>query len=380
MFDNSTKGRRVVFYVNILRDGAGMINREIGFSRQLYLKGYDVSIISHFKPTRLSPDVGIKMKTVWNTRYLNILYNNILLFPITFIKLFIILVQLRPEILFVDLYQEAWWGLVFKAIFRYKVIFTYHGVADSKFYSGKKREELIRERQASHKILKKVDEVIIVSNYMRKELADIGVESATIYNGIENVVDCIHHGNAGEKPVAVFVGRYTEYKGALNIIKSFKQLHSMLPTAALKMYGYFESQSYLTEINDYISSNKLEEVVELNDVIDSRQFFEIVSVASVFVNGSTDETFGMPLLEAHALGVPCVAFASGGIPEVVADRITGLLAAEGDLNMFAEHIYRIMSDNEYRIQLSNNALTHAKEYLYSALVEQVVEVIERQLS
>ena len=43
------KHLKILFYLNILRDGAGMINREIGFAEELVKRGHKVTILSHFQ-------------------------------------------------------------------------------------------------------------------------------------------------------------------------------------------------------------------------------------------------------------------------------------------------------------------------------------------
>ena len=40
---------KVMYYLNVLRDGAGMINREIGLAQHLQKSGHDVTILSHFR-------------------------------------------------------------------------------------------------------------------------------------------------------------------------------------------------------------------------------------------------------------------------------------------------------------------------------------------
>ena len=56
----------------------------------------------------------------------------------------------------------------------------------------------------------------------------------------------------------------------------------------------------------------------------------------------------MALLEAQAAGLPVVAGRSGGVPSVVADGETGLLAPEGDAAAFAEAVGALLADPERR--------------------------------
>jgi glycosyltransferase involved in cell wall biosynthesis len=61
------------------------------------------------------------------------------------------------------------------------------------------------------------------------------------------------------------------------------------------------------------------------------------------------------LLEAMALGTPCVATPVTGIPEVVHDGITGLLVPEHDPDALAIAIGRLLDDGELRCRLARNA-------------------------
>ena len=52
----------------------------------------------------------------------------------------------------------------------------------------------------------------------------------------------------------------------------------------------------------------------------------------------------MALLEAQACGLPVVAAATGGVPQIVEHRRTGLLSAQSDLDMLSRHIRELLRD------------------------------------
>ena len=67
------------------------------------------------------------------------------------------------------------------------------------------------------------------------------------------------------------------------------------------------------------------------------------------------EAYGMTYLEAGAAGLPVVAWATAGVPEVVSDGETGLLAPEGDTAALAAHVARLLADPALRQRLGQAA-------------------------
>jgi glycosyltransferase involved in cell wall biosynthesis len=64
------------------------------------------------------------------------------------------------------------------------------------------------------------------------------------------------------------------------------------------------------------------------------------------------------LIEAGAMGIPCVATRHAGTPEVVLDGETGLLAEERDAAGLAAHLQRLALDAELRTRLGAAARRH----------------------
>lgn len=368
-----------MFYVNILRDGAGMINREVGYAKQFAANGANVTILSHFKVATKIKFNNIKTKTVWPTRYRRHLYDFPLFYPMTFLRLLYHFLCIRPEIVFVDLHQEAWWVLLFRRFFHFKIIFTYHGVADSRFYKGKTAKALDNIRDFTHSLLPLVDKVLVVSNFLQHETDKIGVAATTLYNGIEDDVligEIPETNSASTQPLVLFIGRYTEYKGALNIVKAFAIVVEKIPQAKLLMHGFYESSEYQQEIESFIAEKNLAESITIRGPVEGSEVPALISKAKLFVNGSLDETFCMPLLEAQARAVPCVAFSCGGIPEVVLDGQTGLLAPENDIAGFANNIIALLQDEDKHRQYAINSRKHAAEFCYSKLAEKMLTIVK----
>lgn len=80
------------------------------------------------------------------------------------------------------------------------------------------------------------------------------------------------------------------------------------------------------------------------------------SAADLYVWPAVKEAWGMALLEAQAAGLPVVAGRSGGVPTIVADGETGLLAAEGDAVSFAASLRALLDDPRRRQAMGAAAL------------------------
>jgi L-malate glycosyltransferase len=77
----------------------------------------------------------------------------------------------------------------------------------------------------------------------------------------------------------------------------------------------------------------------------------ILEQADIFAHPSRTEAFPNALLEAMAAGLPVVASAVGGIPEIIEEGHTGLLVPAGDRQALADRISRLMADGDEGVRI-----------------------------
>ena len=75
---------------------------------------------------------------------------------------------------------------------------------------------------------------------------------------------------------------------------------------------------------------------------------EIYAMADIYVWPACNEAYGLASLEAQAAGLPVVAGREGGVSEVVADGVTGLLTEPRSDSAFAGGVRALLSDPERR--------------------------------
>jgi glycosyltransferase involved in cell wall biosynthesis len=104
---------------------------------------------------------------------------------------------------------------------------------------------------------------------------------------------------------------------------------------------------------------------------------EFIRLADVFVMSSRLEGLGTSIMDAQALGAPVVATRTGGIPEIVEDGVTGLLAEPGDAGSLAGALARMLHDAELRDSCRRHAQLQSARYDYRRTVYKTLDVYRR---
>ncbi|MBU2939564.1 glycosyltransferase [Lacinutrix sp. C3R15] len=149
----------------------------------------------------------------------------------------------------------------------------------------------------------------------------------------------------------ISVGRLIDFKGFTYAIKSVRKVIDMGFPVRYTIVGAGVLNDAL---QDLIVRLKLEAHVFLVGAKNQKEIKDLFEAHDVFLMSSvTDstnraETQGVVTAEAQAMGLPVVAFNSGGVPYTILEGKTGFLVAEKDVTAYAEAIVKLLeSPDDY---------------------------------
>ncbi|HIE30269.1 TPA: glycosyltransferase family 1 protein [Candidatus Poribacteria bacterium] len=106
---------------------------------------------------------------------------------------------------------------------------------------------------------------------------------------------------------------------------------------------------------------------------------ELMSIFDIFVLPSLNEGLGRVLIEAMAAGKPVVATRVGGIPDVVLDEVTGLLAPPRNSHRLAEFVLRLLENKDLAHKMGRAGKIRAAAFDVRRMVEKT-ETLYQQLA
>jgi glycosyltransferase involved in cell wall biosynthesis len=153
------------------------------------------------------------------------------------------------------------------------------------------------------------------------------------------------------------VGRLNRIKDYPTLLRAAESLSVLHGAWRLLIAGGGEERS------------NLEELVRSTPALEGRVHFlgatgritEFLNAIDVYALPSICEGISNSLLEAMASGLPAIVSDTGGNPEVVVDRESGLLFPVGDSRRLAEHLVELYRGPELRQRFGHQAIRRVKE-------------------
>ena len=188
-------------------------------------------------------------------------------------------------------------------------------------------------------------------------------------------------------PIVAFVGRITRQKGVAHLVAA---AHHFAPDVQLVLCaGAPDTPQIAAEVASAVQelSEARTGVFWVREMLPTDKIREILAAATTFVCPSVYEPLGIVNLEAMACETAVVASDVGGIPEVVADRQTGLLVHydPNDTTSFerelAYAVNSLVADPEKARQFGVAGRQRCiDEFSWARIAEQTVEIYRKVTS
>jgi glycosyltransferase involved in cell wall biosynthesis len=196
---------------------------------------------------------------------------------------------------------------------------------------------------------------------------------AVIYNAVE-IPDGVEPLSIPLKtPVkAVTVGRLIPLKQVDRLIEALREI----PELGLVVVGDGPERPRLERIAQELGVSGR---VYFAGQRSKKETLSLMAACDFFVLNSSHEGLPHAILEAMALGLPVIATAVGGTPEVVRDGETGLLIHSGN-RALEKTLYALVTDEKTRRRLGEKAKKWVREHMsFQVMVTSTEKVLQSEL-
>jgi len=189
--------------------------------------------------------------------------------------------------------------------------------------------------------------VICVSEFIRERALEAGFDPGKLV--VHHIgIDREHFALSAPLEVSkriLFIGRLVEKKGCEYLLRAMQLVQQQHPDAELTILGDGpmrpELEALAAELKLHCDFKGFQPPAVVRDTL---QKTRLVCVPSVTAANGDSEGLPTVIAEAQAMGIPVVASIHSGIPEILSQGETGLLAPERDFQGLAEGISLLLGD------------------------------------
>ncbi len=270
---------------------------------------------------------------------------------------------------------------------RYKCVITVHDL-NFLVYPHFLTSEAARYYGQIDQAVRRADRIIAVSESTRRDIVRlIGAPQSkisVIYEGAnpifrplsnkEDMRESLRRKYGIDRDFILFVSTIEPRKNIPTLLLAFRQLlddyHLDVNLVLAGRKGW-----RIEEVFDTIEQLKLEDRAFCLGRVPTADLVWLYNTARVFAFPSFYEGFGLPPLEAMACGTPVVVSNVSSLPEVVGDA--GLLIDPQEVDELTVALWRLMSDEELRKDLTERGLLRARSFSYEKMARETLAVYHR---
>jgi len=229
------------------------------------------------------------------------------------------------------------------------------------------------------KVFKRATGVSCVSSFLRDYLVQSGLiekdKVKIIPMPVETKKFKFQKPSQKDKKTILCVARFTRQKGLDCLIRASKILLDRKLDFETRIIGGGPEKGYLEKM---IKELGLRERVFLLESMPQEELFSHYRESDLVVLTSIEEGFGLVLVEAQLCGRPVIGTDSGGIPDIIEDKVTGLLVKPEDPLDLAKAMEKILVESDFARKLAERGYHSAiSKFSPDAIQEKFLEFVKR---
>ncbi|HWN19839.1 MAG TPA: N-acetyl-alpha-D-glucosaminyl L-malate synthase BshA [Gemmatimonadales bacterium] len=220
--------------------------------------------------------------------------------------------------------------------------------------------------------IERSDGVTAVSNYLRDETyRAFGCGSCDI-RVVPNFVNLKEYrpGDPGcrgtvapeDHKVITHISNFREVKRVKDVIRVFARIRRAMPATLVMIGDGPERMDAENEARDLAVTDDVRFLGRLDSVA------SLLQASDLFILPSQTESFGLAALEAMACGSPVIASRAGGLPEVIDDRVNGILEPVGSVEAMGRLAVELLRDPERHAAMRAAAIAKAEQFSADRIV------------
>lgn len=171
--------------------------------------------------------------------------------------------------------------------------------------------------------------------------------------------------NICNEKIILTAARFTPEKGINYLISAFKQINNLNPNTKLIIIGYGSEE---LPLKDLVTNLGLNKQVIFAGAVQHKDMPQYYNLCDIFVMPSMIEGLGFASAEAMACEKPVIASNAGGIPDIVIDKVTGILVKPKDVDGIALTAIKLLKKPNLAKKLGKAGRKHVKEIFEESLV------------
>jgi glycosyltransferase involved in cell wall biosynthesis len=161
----------------------------------------------------------------------------------------------------------------------------------------------------------------------------------------------------------LYAGVLVHRKGVHHLINAFAKVAEGFPQAHLLIIGKEDNKTYAIGLKRQVQQLGLGHRVEFLGALSQPELAKRMRKACVFVLPSYSEGLPRVVFEAMAVGIPVIASAVSGIPEIIENGLSGFLVEPGNESKLAESLQWIICHPQESLEIGKRAQKFARRFV-----------------